>query len=460
MSTTTETMSEMTMREGGGAMRRYGRLWSAVPRELLYLFIAFPLASVGFGVTLGLLNGGIGTIVTFFIGVILLIAGLYVARGFGTLELALLRFAGMPEIPRPDWRDAHARTGFLGWLRSVLGNGHYWLHLLWAALVNFVVSTVTFSVMITWVATALGGVSYWFWSIFLPQRGQDVFPAHWLLTHIGLLPAGVDPEATDKIAYLVVGLVFLVTGPFVIRGLVWAHWGVARGMLGAFRSDALRQQVTDLSASRSAAVAAEGTALRRLERDIHDGPQQRLVRMQMDLAAADRQLDGDPEHARRLIGEALAQSREALDELRALSRGFAPPILLDRGLVAALESLAARGAVPIRFHTTVPAGTPLPQELERNAYFIVAEAVANAAKHASAAQVDLTIALRRIPETGRTWLDLTVADDGRGGAAIEPGHGLANLRERVLGLGGTLDLASPAGGPTVIAAHLPLERDE
>ncbi|GMA96447.1 hypothetical protein GCM10025881_32710 [Pseudolysinimonas kribbensis] len=111
MTTTTETMSDMTTREGGGAMRRYGRLWSAVPRELLYLFIAFPLASVGFGVTLGLLNGGIGTIVTFFIGVILLIAGLYVARGFGTLELALLRFAGMPEIPRPDWRDPGPARG-------------------------------------------------------------------------------------------------------------------------------------------------------------------------------------------------------------------------------------------------------------------------------------------------------------------------------------------------------------
>ncbi|GMA96449.1 hypothetical protein GCM10025881_32730 [Pseudolysinimonas kribbensis] len=177
--------------------------------------------------------------------------------------------------------------------------------------------------------------------------------------------------------------------------------------------------------------------------------------MQMDLAAADRQLDADPEHARRLIGEALTQSKEALDELRALSRGFAPPILLDRGLVAALESLAARGAVPIRFHSSVPAGTELPQELERNAYFIVAEAVANAAKHASATQVDLTVALRRVPEADRTWLDLTVADDGRGGAAVEPGHGLANLRERVLGLGGALDITSPAGGPTVIAAHLP-----
>jgi signal transduction histidine kinase len=461
MTTTTETMSDMTRpRDRSGWLQRYGRWWAAVPRQLLYLLIAFPIGAVGFAVTIGLLSGGIGSLVTFFIGLILLIAGLYVARGLGTLDLRLLRFTTLPPIPSPEWRDATARKGFFGWMRAVLGNGHYWLHLLWAAFVNFVVSVVTFSIMIGWVATALGGVSYWFWSIFLPNEGHEVYPVHWLLSTLGLISADADPGVTDDIGYLVVGLVFLVLLPLVIRGLVWAHWGVARGMLGAFRSDGLRQQVSDLSASRSAAVAAEGTALRRLERDIHDGPQQRLVRMQMDLAAADRQLDADPEHARRLIGEALTQSKEALDELRALSRGFAPPILLDRGLVAALESLAARGAVPIRFHSSVPAGTELPQELERNAYFIVAEAVANAAKHASAGQVDLTVALHRIPETGQSRLDLTVADDGRGGAVVEPGHGLANLRERVLGLGGTLDITSPAGGPTVIAAHLPLERVE
>src|SRR5690606_40405777 len=135
---------------------------------------------------------------------------------------------------------------------------------------------------------------------------------------------------------------FLLPLPFVPHALTWMHHAIARGMLAAFRSEELRVQMADLSASRSAAVAAEGTALRRLERDIHDGPQQRLVRLQMDLAAAERQMATDPESARRLLDEARQQSKEALEELRALSRGFAPPILLDRGLVAALESLAIR----------------------------------------------------------------------------------------------------------------------
>ncbi len=130
------------------------------------------------------------------------------------------------------------------------------------------------------------------------------------------------------------GVIFAFTLPFITRGLTSLHNLVARGMLCAFRSEALKREVATLAESRSAAVSAEGTALRRLERDIHDGPQQRLVRMQMDLAAADRQLAQDPDAARTLIAEALQQSKDALDELRALSRGFAPPILLDRGLVA------------------------------------------------------------------------------------------------------------------------------
>ncbi len=455
MFSTPDTMSDMTSTAApsSGSSRgiaSYGRLWAETPRGLLYLLIAFPIGAVGFGVTLGLLNAGIGTLVTFFIGVIILIAALYVARGLGTLELALLRFTGLPAIPKPDWRDDRARRGFLGWVGAVLGNGHYWLHLLWSALVNFVVATVTFSIAVTWTASALGGLSYWFWNLFVPNGSRDVFPAFWLLSRIGIPLPPASAPAVDAVGFFVVGLIFAVTLPWVIRGMVWAHWGVARGMLGAFRSDALRQQVTDLSASRTAAVAAEGTALRRLERDIHDGPQQRLVRMQMDLAAADRQLDDDPEAARRLLGEALAQSREALDELRALSRGFAPPILLDRGLVAALESLAARGAVPIRLHSSLPDGTALPPELERNAYFIVAEAVTNAAKHAGATVVDVTVALVD------GVLELTVSDDGRGGAAVTPGHGLANLEERVQGLGGTLHLTSPAGGPTLVTARLPV----
>src|SRR5690606_777370 len=121
------------------------------------------------------------------------------------------------------------------------------------------------------------------------------------------------------IARVALGLAVAFSLPWILRGVTWAHWGLARLMLGAFRSDALAQELAGAEASRAAAVAAEDTALRRLERDIHDGPQQRLIRLQMDLASADRQLTRSPEEARSLIASASEQAREALDELRALS---------------------------------------------------------------------------------------------------------------------------------------------
>jgi signal transduction histidine kinase len=190
--------------------------------------------------------------------------------------------------------------------------------------------------------------------------------------------------------------------------------------------------------------------LRRLERDIHDGPQQRLVRLQMDLAAAERQLDSDPEKARGLLTEAMQQSKEALEELRALSRGFAPPILLDRGLIAALESAADRSPVPVKIVDEL-GSAQIPQEIERNAYFVVSEALANVAKHSGASET-----------TVRVWTDdspslmVAVFDNGSGGAVATAGHGLAGLEERLRGLGGTLDVQSPAGGPTSVVANLPL----
>jgi signal transduction histidine kinase len=439
-------MTTETTTTTGGSL--YGRLWANAPRELGYLFIAFPISVVGFGLTVGLFSAGFGTIFTFFIGLILLIACLYIARGFGTLDINLVGWATRKPIAKPEWQDARARTGFLGWVRAVLGNGHYWLYLLHVMVVDFILTTITWSVMISWVATALGGVTFWFWSIFLPRGDQG-----WYLSRV-LFPTGnFDPDTVDSIIYFVSGVVFLALLPFVTRGLVSLHWLVANGVLGAWRSDALKREVANLNESRGAAQSAEGHSLRRLERDIHDGPQQRLVRLQMDLAAAERQLDDDPEKARGLISEAMQQSKDALEELRALSRGFAPPILLDRGLVAALESAAARSTVPAHVVSELPEGAVLPQEIERNAYFVASEALVNADKHSGATEIELRVSLR-VEE--QTWLDIAVTDNGAGGAFVIDGHGIAGLQERLRGLGGTLEVLSPVGGPTVVTAHLPV----
>ncbi|MFM9878518.1 MAG: sensor histidine kinase [Rhodoglobus sp.] len=425
----------------------YLGLWRAMPRELLYLLIAFPIAVTGFSLTVGLFFTGVGTIVTFFIGILFLVAALYVGRGFGTVTINLVEWATTRPIARPEWQDARARTGFVGWLKSFFGNGHYWLYLLHTMVLDFIITTITWTLTIVWVSLALGGLTYWIWAPFADRNDGSAIFANRLADRLG---STLDPQLTATLLYIAIGVVFTLTLPLMTRGLTTIHWLVARGVLAAFKSDALLKQVADLNESRGAAISAEGHSLRRLERDIHDGPQQRLVRLQMDLAAAERQLDSDPETARTLIAEAMEQSKEALEELRALSRGFAPPILLDRGLIAALESAAVRGPIPTRVVDELPKSTELPQEIERNAYFVSSEALANAAKHSGASELEVRVGL------AEGSLVVAVTDNGSGGAVATPDHGIAGLEERLRGLGGTLGVVSPEGGPTVITARLPL----
>ncbi|MEO8262584.1 MAG: sensor domain-containing protein [Pseudolysinimonas sp.] len=424
----------------------YARLWRGVPRELGFLLPLLPIVVAGLSITASVFFTGVGMIFIV-VGIFIVLAALYIGRGFGMFELIRLRGAGFPAITAPKWDRVAPRAGWFGKAIAPTIDGHYWLYLLHTMIVNPIVGIATWTITIVWTSIGLGGLTYWYWGRFT-SNGDRTW-SFWGGTFGDLTPLSQqDRFVSDGVFLFALGVVFTLTLPFITRGLTWVHYGIARGMLSAFLSEALQQQVTGLASSRSAAVAAEGTALRRLERDIHDGPQQRLVRLQMDLAAADRQLDSDPAAARTLLEEALQQSKDALDELRALSRGFAPPILLDRGLVAALESLAVRAAVPTTIIDELPEGTELPAELERNAYFIAAEALTNAAKHAEASAATVTVSLH-------DGLQLVVADDGRGGAISVAGHGIAGLAERVHGLGGTLELSSPDGGPTVVTAHLP-----
>lgn len=458
MTTDIETAPASATLEGVKG-NHYLRLWRQVPRELGFLLLTLPIAVIGFGLGMLLVSGGTGTIVTIFIGVFVFIGAFYVARAFGTLELIRLGWAGRPPIARPQW---DTRPGFWGWLRSVFSNGHYWLYLLYMTLVNYLVSIVTWTVTVVWLSQVLGGISQWFWDRFIP-RGEHYpdFLSHWLFVVFGGDPAsrvlgGMDFRMLDHILFAILGLIALATLPYITHTFVLLHHAVARAMLGAFPSDALKRQLRDVSESRGAAISAEGHSLRRLERDIHDGPQQRLVRLQMDLAAAERKLGTDPDAARTLIAGSRTLTQEALEELRALSRGFAPPILLDRGLVAALESLASRSSLSVTVTNTLGSGVELPQEIERNAYFVASELVVNAAKHSGATAVGVALAARQVPEHDGWWLDVTVTDDGNGGAVLVEGHGLTGLEERLRGLGGTLELVSPHGGPTAITGRFPV----
>jgi signal transduction histidine kinase len=251
----------------------------------------------------------------------------------------------------------------------------------------------------------------------------------------------------------VIGLLLLFTLPLVTRACLAAQAGLGQALLSD--ASALHRRIRGLEQERDtaraqtvAAVTAEAAALRRLERDIHDGPQQRLVRLAMELGRAQQHFDSRPEAAREALADALAQTQEALEELRALSRGIAPPILVDRGLREALTALAARSTVPVELDAG-PLNRRLDAAAETAAYFVVAEALTNVAKHSGAHRC--VIGLRHSEGTLRAW----VTDDGVGGAALDKGHGLRGLDDRLRAAGGRLRVTSPHGGPTTVAAELP-----
>jgi signal transduction histidine kinase len=264
------------------------------------------------------------------------------------------------------------------------------------------------------------------------------------------------PESAPGVLLLafLVGLVLVPVASVVSRGLMILHRAVVQGLLCVDPTAALRQDVERLRDSRSAALELEASELRRIERDLHDGAQQRLVSLAIDLGRAEDRIDTDPVAAKAIIADARGQARLALAELRDLVRGTMPAILVDRGLEAALASVAASCPVPTAVISTLEPGERLPPVVERAAYFVVVEALANVAKHSAATRCE--VAIRRDP-----WaLVIEVRDDGVGGAIATPGGGLAGLRDRAQALDGSLVVSSPDGGPTVVRVVLPVAAGE
>ena len=216
----------------------------------------------------------------------------------------------------------------------------------------------------------------------------------------------------------------------------------------------LTERVEQLTQTRAGAIAAHSAELRRIERDLHDGTQARLVSLSMRIGLAKRAYDHDPDGARRLLDEAQQQAEEALAELRHVVRGIHPPILTDRGLAGAVRALAASSGLDVTVRVDdLDDGPRAPVAVEAAAYFVVAESLTNAAKHSGSDQAEV-----RLARTGAGLL-VVVRDDGRGGAgaagAGTSGSGLPGMRRRVAALDGTFTVTSPAGGPTVIEAELP-----
>ncbi|WP_399886782.1 sensor histidine kinase [Streptomyces sp. BBFR51] len=280
---------------------------------------------------------------------------------------------------------------------------------------------------------------------------DTTFPLWWRLgpeesttTSVGVGTAHTWLDAIAA-ALLGVGWIAIVLG--LGPGMARLQADPARRLLAAGPDTDLSLRVAELTATRAAALDAHATELRRIERSLHDGAQNRLVSVTVLLGAARRMAARDPAGADALLERAQSAAEQALAELRSVARGILPPVLADRGLAGALSGLAADCGVPCRVEADVPERCAA--SVEATAYFVVAEALTNIAKHSGAERASVTARARG----GR--LRLVIEDDGRGGADEDGGSGLTGIRRRVAALDGTLHLTSPPGGPTALEVDLP-----
>jgi signal transduction histidine kinase len=256
------------------------------------------------------------------------------------------------------------------------------------------------------------------------------------------------------------GLVLSLLVVLLAAGVVtWPVWWYATGptmrarsvldrsLLARSQTEVLQQRVRDLRRSREVTVDHAAAELRRVERDLHDGAQARLVALGMSLGMADELMATDPEAARRLLDEARSTTSAALGDLRSVVQGIHPPVLADRGLVGAVEALAVDLPFPVDVVADVPGRAPAP--VESAVYFAVAECLANAAKHARATRA--WVELRHADGV----LTARIGDDGGGGAALGAGSGLRGVSRRLQAFDGTMRLSSPVGGPTTITLEVP-----
>ncbi|MET7499015.1 sensor histidine kinase [Streptomyces microflavus] len=359
-------------------------------REIAHLLVNLPMAIAGFVYALLVIAVGVGLSVTV-IGLPVLVAGLRGARVLGRVERGRARsLLGVPiEEPSPLPRGRQ-EGGVFPWLWSGLKDPVGWRSLLYAFI---------------------------------------------------RLPWGVLTFAVTLVSLIVLWPVL----PFIARGLTAADRAMVRGLLPP--SDELERRIAELESDRGVVVDTAAADLRRIERDLHDGAQARLVALAMGLGLAKEKLTDDPEAAARMVDEAHGEIKVALQELRDLARGIHPAVLTDRGLDAALSAIASRCTVPVNVSVDLP-GRPA-EAIEGIAYFTVSELLQNVSKHSGArsASVEVWRAADR--------LLIKVTDDGSGGARMGGGSGMAGLAERLGAVDGLFVLDSPVGGPTAVTAELP-----
>ena len=246
---------------------------------------------------------------------------------------------------------------------------------------------------------------------------------------------------------LLLAAAYAALGPLVVPPLAQRYSRAGAALLAPPRTS-LVQRLAEVTATRAAALDAHATELRRIERDLHDGVQNRVVAVVVHLGAAERALRRDPAAALPLVLTAHSAADQALADLRAVVRSIYPPVLAERGLAEAVSGLAAHSCVPCTVRTG--ALPPIPAAVQAAAYAVVAEGLTNTARHSGAHRVDVRL------EVSDGQLLVEVADDGGGGAREAAGSGLSGIRRRVQALDGTVQVHSPAGGPTVLRVAVPV----
>ncbi|MFJ2896431.1 sensor histidine kinase [Streptomyces sp. NPDC087218] len=410
-----------------------GRTW----REFTYLVLSLPISLVLFSSSIVLMSLGVGTLITF-LGVPILAGALALCRGFGVLERARARALLGTDVAAPA-PVRGATGGLMSWMGASLKSGTSWRHLLYA-LLHLPWALVVFSFVVPLWTCGWVVVTYPLWHWVLPsdltRGGIQVYSDRNHTTSID--------TPVDLVLSFAIGLVLLLVMSWAIRALAGVERFLVSGLLGPSR---LATRVSELESDRGVVVDTAAADLRRIERDLHDGAQARLVALAMDLGLAKEKLTADPEAAARMVDEAHGEVKIALQELRDLARGIHPAVLTDRGLDAALSAIASRCTVPVT--VTVDLADRPAQAIEGIAYFTVSELLQNVSKHSRATRASV--------EVWRTGdrLMLQVTDDGRGGADPSAGSGLAGLTERLDAVDGVLAVDSPQGGPTRITAELP-----
>jgi signal transduction histidine kinase len=401
--------------------------------RIAYLLLAGVFGTVWFVFLVTALSVGVGLAVTL-VGIPILIGSVYAWGWLAGIERTVIGALTGNEIASP-YRPL-PEGGWWERLRARLADPATWKDLTFLFL-QFPFGLLSFILTTTVLSIGLGNLTapLWYWAI---PDGAD-----WGL--FGLIEVDQLPEA---LALVPLGALVLFVGIPALGALGRFYGAYAELLLGSNEDPVLTAQVSDLRDARSRIIEAADAERRRIERDLHDGAQQRLVALSLNLRMAEkRAAEGDPAAAE-LVRSAGEEAGLALKELRDLARGIHPAILTNRGLAAALHDLAGRASVPTQI-VAVPTQR-LPDAVESTAYFLVSECLANIGKHAEATEATVAVAV-----VGDE-VEVIVKDDGVGGAELGNGSGLQGLEDRVGALDGCVDIDSPPGGGTTVMATIPL----